>query len=132
VKTKGRKACFPGGYVFLRSSADVTEIIKVITPIASNTKEIYRLLNYGDNKADIAVWDYERQSIERLLDDDFCMTASIGFIEGDQVRVVSGSLVGMESQIKKINKHNRTAIIEVQFLGEIRKIVLMLEVLDKV
>jgi transcriptional antiterminator NusG len=60
------------------------------------------------------------------------MTASIGFIEGDQVRVVSGSLVGMESQIKKINKHNRTAIIEVQFLGEIRKIVLMLEVLDKV
>jgi transcription antitermination factor NusG len=62
VKTKGRKACFPGGYVFLRSSADVTEIIKVITPIASNTKEIYRLLNYGDNKADIAVWDYERQA----------------------------------------------------------------------
>jgi len=132
MKTKGRKVCFPGGYIFLRSDANAIEIIKDITLIAGNMSEFYRLLHYGDNKADIAMRDYERQSIERLLDEDFCMTSSIGFYEGDAVRVSSGVLVGMESQIKKINKHNRTAIIEVPFLGETRRITLMLELLEKV
>lgn len=132
MKTKGRKVCFPGGYVFLRSSSSAVDMMHIITPIINNMNEVYRLLHYGDNKMDIAMHDHERQSIERLLDDDFCIAASLGFYEGDQVRISSGALVGLESQIKKINKHNRTAIIEVPFLGETRMITLMLEVLEKV
>lgn len=88
-------------------------------------------MNYGDNKLDVAVREHEREFISKLLDDDFCMTASVGYTEGDRVRITSGALVGLESQIKKINKHGRTAIIEAPLLGETRKITLMLEVFKK-
>jgi len=131
VKSKVRKTCFPGGYVFLRSSENPEGIIKNVSPLVNGIKDAYYFLSYGDDRGDIAMRDYERGCIERLLNDEFCMEASIGFTEGEKVTIISGPLVGMESQVVKINRRKRTAVVEVPFVGNVRQITLMLEVLQK-
>jgi transcriptional antiterminator NusG len=55
----------------------------------------------------------------------------VGFCEGDKVRVTSGALVGLESLIKKVNRHKREAIVEMEMMGDVRRVKLMLEVVEK-
>jgi transcriptional antiterminator NusG len=74
----------------------------------------------------------ERSPWERLFDSEFCIRASVGFCEGDKVRVTSGALVGLESLIKKINRHKREAIVEMEMMGDVRRVKLMLEVVEKI
>jgi transcriptional antiterminator NusG len=66
-----------------------------------------------------------------MFDADFCIRGSVGFIEGDKVRVTSGALVGMECLIKKINRHKQIAIVELDMMGAVREVKLMLEVVEK-
>ena len=51
------------------------------------------------------------------MNTEYCMDASVGFMEGDFVKVISGALEGIESKIIKINKQKRTAIIEADMFG---------------
>ena len=129
VKTE-TKICFPG-YVFIASKADIYDFLRDVQPLINAIKEAYCFLHYGDDKWDIEMRDYEKSQIEPLLNDEFYMESSLGFMEGDRVNIVSGSLMGMESQIIKINKRKRTAVISVYMLGNARQITLMLEVLKK-
>jgi transcriptional antiterminator NusG len=94
-------------------------------------KCVYSLLHYGDNKKDVAVREEERSYWERLFDADFCVVGSVGFIEGDTIQITSGSLIGLEGQIKKINRHKREAIVEMEIVGARREVTLMLEIIEK-
>jgi transcriptional antiterminator NusG len=66
-----------------------------------------------------------------LFDEDFCIKGSGGFVVGDMVQVTSGALMGMESRIKKINRHNREAVVEMRIMGAVREVSLMLEIVEK-
>ncbi len=37
--------------------------------------------------------------------------------EGNQIRILSGPLVALEGQIRKVNLHKRIAVVEVEFMG---------------
>jgi transcriptional antiterminator NusG len=50
---------------------------------------------------------------------------------GDTIRITSGALMGFESRIKKINRHKREAVVELQIMGAKREVSLMLEILVK-
>jgi transcriptional antiterminator NusG len=130
VVSKEVKICFPG-YVFIRSLKSVDDAMQKLLPTIYGIHEAYHFLYYGDDKRDMALQESERSYIERLMNTEFCMESSIGFLEGDYVKVVSGALTGIESQIIKINKHKRTAVIETDMFGTKRQITLMLEVLEK-
>ena len=127
---KETKICFPG-YVFIKSHECVDEFIASMRPIIDNIKEAYYFLYYGENRRDISMRESERVQIEPLLNRDYYMESSCGFIEGDRVKVTSGALMGLDSRIVKINKRKRTAVIDVSMLGDTRRITLMLEVLRK-
>jgi transcription antitermination factor NusG len=68
---------------------------------------------------------------ERLFDNGFCITGSVGFIEGEVVRVTSGTLIWMESRIKRINLHSREAVVQMEVMVAVREAKLMLEIVEK-
>jgi transcriptional antiterminator NusG len=91
-------------------------------------QDIYSLLHYGSNEKDVVMRESERLYWERLFGQDFCIAGSVGFIEGDRIQVTSGALMGLEGQIKRINRHKREAVVEMEMMGAKRDVVLMLEV----
>jgi len=133
---KERKPLFPG-YIFLQTGIDAGSIAKnlktaLTDSIGKRHNDIYKVLHYGDDKQDVAVREKERIYWERLFNADFCVTGSVGFIEGDTVRIISGPLTGMESRIRKINRHKREAVVEMEVMGSVRKVKLMLEIVKRV
>jgi transcriptional antiterminator NusG len=130
---KERRPLFPG-YVFIQTEIEIDSIAKKLKQALADGiwhKDIYSILHYGDNKNDVAMREKERLYWERLFDLDFCITGSTGFIEGDMIRITSGALVGMESRIKRINRHKREAVVEMEVMGAVREVRLMLEIVEK-
>jgi transcriptional antiterminator NusG len=133
VVCRVRKPLFPG-YVFLLTEIVPDLIADRLEMALSNIREekhIYSILHYGNDKNDVAVREEERLHWERLFDENFCITGSVGFIVGDTIRVTSGALMGMESRIKRINRHKREAIVEMRIMGAVREVSLMLEIIEK-
>ncbi len=56
---------------------------------------------------------------------------SEGILEGDTVVVLRGPLMGHEAEIKRIDRHKRTAEIEISMLGRTKIIRLGLEIVAK-
>jgi transcriptional antiterminator NusG len=136
VVRKERKPLFPG-YVFIQTEIEANTIAEKLKSTLTDMtgkwhKDIYSILHYGDDKNDVAVRKTERTHWERLFDTEFCITGSVGFIEGDRIRITSGPLTGMESQIKRINRHKREAVVEMTVMGAAREVRLMLEVVERV
>ncbi|BCJ96192.1 transcription termination/antitermination protein NusG [Anaerocolumna cellulosilytica] len=125
-----KKSCFPG-YVFIQSKYEENEFIKLVFPIMQCIEDVYLFLHY-ENKYDIRLREEERVYLNKIMGSDYCIEHSVGYIEGDKIRVVSGVLMGMESKIKKINRHKREAIIEVFMMGDNRRLSVALEVLEKI
>jgi transcriptional antiterminator NusG len=127
-----RKPLFPG-YVFVQTEIRSDLIANRLEMPLKNIgeKDIYSLLHYGDDKKDVIVRDEVRKHWERLFDEDFCIKGSVGFVVGDIVQITSGALMGMESRIKKINRHNREAVVEMRIMGAVREVSLMLEIMEK-
>jgi len=94
-------------------------------------KNVYSILHYGDDGKDAAIREEEHLYWERLFDADFCVVGSVGFIEGDAIRITSGALVGLEGRIRRIKCHKREAIVEMEVMGARREVAVMLEVVEK-
>ena len=56
---------------------------------------------------------------------------SYGVIENDEVVVADGPLKGFEGRIVKIDRHKREVYLDIPFLGELRRIRLGLEIVEK-
>jgi len=131
VISKVRKPLFPG-YVFVQAEIESDAIVDELAVASKDIKDFYSILYYGNNKKDVLVREEERLYWERLFDVDFCVVGSIGVLEGETVQISSGALVGLEGQIKKINRHQRVAVVEMKMMGTTRQVMLMLEILEKV
>jgi transcriptional antiterminator NusG len=130
-KEKERRFMFPS-YLFAETSLQGEDFIPIAQEVTRQSPNIIRLLTY-DNKDRAALRDEERQAIQSLWkDDEKGITASEGIIEGDKVIITEGSLVGMETVIRKIDRHKRTAEVEVDFLGRKHRVSVGLEVAKKV
>jgi transcriptional antiterminator NusG len=127
------KECRPlfPGYIFIQTEIEPDLIANKLRMALVDIEELYSILHYGDDKNDVTLREWERLPWERMFDSDFCIRGSVGFIEGDEIRITSGALVGMESRIKKINRHRQIAIIELDMMGAAREVKLMLEVVEK-
>lgn len=124
------KPLFPG-YVFIESELSSVEIINNTRSIISASNDIFCFLKYEDT-GDIAMKEQEREMLLRLSNDECCIESSSGIIVGDHVIVKEGALKGMESIIRKIYRHKRRAIIELEFMGALRQISVALEIVEKI
>ena len=130
VSKKKEAVCFPG-YVFIKTNENVDMFLRNAKRSAETVSGAYYFLCYGNDKADISMRTDERWRIERLLNAEFRMEAS-KYEKGDKIRIVEGPLFGLESMIKRVDRHKRTAVIELPMMGSVREFTLMIEVIEKV
>ena len=131
VYTKILRKCFPG-YVFVQSVSPPREFVKNVFPVIYPIKEVYKILNYGGDRNDIALKDNERESLLRLFGEKFTIDCLVGVMEGDKVQIVSGAFLGIEGTVKKIIPRKREVIIEVPFMGDLKPVTLGLDIVEKI
>ena len=117
-------------YIFIETNMPEEEFREAFFSIGYNSADIIRLLTYG-KEGTIALRDAERIRLEYLFRGKRCLEHSIGYIEGDRVTITGGALVGMEGSIKKINRHHRSAQIEIDLFNETQTVDVALEIVSK-
>ena len=110
-----RRPLFPG-YVFLETNMPADEFIGQAGRYIYASSDIIRLLKYGESD-EIAMPENERKRFEFLLSGKRCIERSVGYIEGDVIHIEGGALVGLEALITKIDRHNRSATVELDMFG---------------
>jgi len=114
---------FPG-YVFVE-----TEKIEKFYMGLKQVPELTKILGTGEKWT--SVMDQDLMVLERLLDDERIVAMSTGYIEGDRVIVVEGPLEGLETVIRKINRHKKTALVEMNMFGRRQEVSVGLEIVAK-
>ena len=56
---------------------------------------------------------------------------SFGIIENDRVQILAGPLMGMEGNIRRIDRHKRTAYLEIEMFGRTVEMKVGLEIIRK-
>lgn len=114
---------FPG-YVFIQS-ADIQGFREVMKGVPEYTKLLC-------SEGDILPMSLEdRALLEQMLDERKIFKMSEGYIEGDKIRVTTGPLAGKEGWIRKIDRHKRRAILDVEMFGKIIRTEAGLEIVRK-
>ncbi len=118
--TEQWQTLFPS-YVFVSTN----NIERLCTKLYSPQLSIgYFLVGKDENGQVMAVTDDELAYIHQLSDNE----VSKAIKEGTQIQIISGSLKGMETQIKKVDPHKKRAWIDIPFLGETRRVEVALDI----
>lgn len=117
-------------YIFIETNMPEKEFREAFFSIGYNSADIIRLLTYGKSGI-IALRYEERIRLEYLFRSKRCLEHSVGYIEGDRVIITGGALIGIEGSIKKINRHHRSAQIEIILFNETQIIEVALEIVSK-
>ncbi len=123
------KPLFPG-YVFVESVMPGDEFLKNLNRRIHSSSDIVKVLKYSDTE--IEVRESEKQMLLNLCNNRHCIESSRGIIKGDSIYVTNGPLKGRESIIRKINRHKKQALIEMDFMGDKRIVNVALEIVEKV
>lgn len=115
---------FPG-YVFI-----VCDDPKAVAIALRSIPDFVRLLQTGEEF--VPLLQKEVDYLTGLADRNMKVELSIGFIEGDKICITQGPLQGLEGDIKKIDRHKRTAWVEVPFMGGVTQVRLPIEIVSKV
>ena len=120
---KEQALLFPG-YVFMVS--DMPEELRLAL---RRIPELTKLL--GDAAYPSALYHEEVEFLLRFGEREHIVAMSQGYMEGDEVVVVSGPMRGYEGQIKRINRHKRMAVLNVHFFGRDMDVKVGLEIIDR-
>lgn len=123
-----KRPLFPG-YVFIETDMPAEDFLNEFSRFFYQSADIIRVLK--NSSGEIALPEEERRRFEYLFRGKRCLDHSIGYIEGEQINVIAGPLAGREAIIKKINRHNRDAYIEVELFGEKITLKIALEIVSK-
>lgn len=119
---------FPN-YVFVSTELNQTEFNEKLRALRGRKQGIVKQLVH-DNEGTSALRDDEQAFLSSLMDEEYLVKHSVGIIEGDRVVIMEGPLIGLESKIVKINRHNRIAYLDQELLG--RPIKISLEIIKKI
>ncbi len=118
-----KKILFPG-YVFLVSD-NPGELFLRLKKVPGLTK----LLGTGDEIVPLSA--EEEELLKKLGGESQVVEGSIGILEQDKIIVTEGPLQGMEGYIRKIDRHKRTAWLEVELMGRKIETQVGLEIVEK-
>lgn len=119
-----QKILFPG-YIFMITE-DVEKLFFHLKTIEGMTKLI------GAGNDIIPLTEEEIIFLQRLGGDEQIVSMSEGIIEGTQVIITSGPLMGMEGLIQKIDRHKRKAWLDLELFGRMQQVEVGLEITKKV
>lgn len=124
---------FPG-YVFLITERpgllyEELKKIPILTRILGRSGEYFTPLA----EADVHMME-KLQNMQKRIENGGGMEADISTItieEGNQIRILSGPLINLEGQIRKVNLHKRIAEVEMEFMGNRTVVHLGIEIVKK-
>ncbi len=118
-----REILFPG-YLFI-DTVDVRTLVVELRKVPLLTRVL------GNNDIFIPLSEEEVSFIQMTGGPTHVIEKSIGFIENDMVEVFAGPLQGCEGMIKKIDRHKRTALLEVKMFARTVTVKVALEIVEK-
>lgn len=119
-----QKVLFPG-YIFMITE-DVEKLFFHLKTIEGMTKLI------GTGQDIIPLKEEEITFLKRFGGEEQIVYMSEGIIEGTQVIITSGPLMGMEGLIQKIDRHKRKAWLDLELFGRMQQVEVGLEITRKV
>ena len=123
VFEKRIRPLFPG-YIFV-STDNVRDFYDSLKKIDG----FKRILKSGEDFTPIS--SEEAGFIAGITDDDYNISLSAGFIIDSKIKITSGTLIGNEGIIKKIDRHKRIGLIELNFMGQPQLVKMPLEIISK-
>lgn len=115
-----KKVLFPG-YIFM-----VTEELDELRFRLKRVQGMTKILGTGDEI--VPLTEEEVLFMQKFGGEKQIVEISKGILEGNQVRILSGPLIGKETLIQKIDYHKRRAYLELEMFGRMQRICLGLEV----
>lgn len=115
---------FPG-YLFLQ-----TEYIEQLFHALKYVPKLTKILGTGEEF--VPLESSEEEVLKRLLNEEYVIEMSSGYIVGENVHIIDGPMNGLEGTIKKINRHKRIATLELEMFGRLTEVSLGLEIVSKV
>lgn len=115
-----KKVLFPG-YIFM-----VTEELDELRFRLKRVQGMTKILGTGDEI--VPLTEEEVLFMQKFGGEKQIVEISKGILEGNQVRILSGPLIGKEALIQKIDYHKRRAYLELEMFGHMQRICLGLEV----
>ena len=112
------------GYLYAETS-DIRSLEKHVSELPLFAK----VLRMNGNI--IALSEAELEWLDRLTGPNRVVGFSVGYMEGDRVVIEDGPLAGLESKIKKINRHKRLAYVDIQLLGRSKTVAVGLEIVRR-
>lgn len=119
-----QKVLFPG-YIFMITE-DVEKLFFHLKTIEGMTKLI------GTGQDIIPLKEEEITFLKRFGGEEQIVSMSEGIIEGTQVIITSGPLMGMEGLIQKIDRHKRKAWLDLELFGRMQQVEVGLEITRKI
>ena len=119
---------FPG-YLFIETENQEDLYLRIRSAMGKSIFQYCMLLRDDDYILPLSV--EEEQRINLLGGDEHLIRNSVGFIEGEQLIVTEGPLKDMTGYVKKIDRHKKTALLQIPFIGEMREIFVGLEVTNR-
>lgn len=114
---------FPG-YVFMISDRKDDLLVK--------SKKIPGLIKIlGDGNEVIPLNDREIDFLVQFGEENHIIKFSKGYLENEIIRITEGPMKNFTGRIKKIDRHKRTAVIEMDFFGRLTNIHVGIEIIDK-
>ena len=114
---------FPG-YVFLIAE-NPEKLVKELRKVIGLTK----LIGTGDEIVPLV--QEEIDLLMKIGTDKQLVEMSSGIIENDRVQILSGPLMGMEGNIRRIDRHKRIAYMEIEMFGRTVEMKVGLEIIKK-
>nr|MCR5625447.1 antiterminator LoaP [Lachnospiraceae bacterium] len=123
---KVKKKLFPG-YLFIdMDEENVTGMCDALKTLVKKT----RFLKNTDTI--LPIYEDEQNYLMAIMNEDYCVSVSKGYIIGDKVCIISGGLKNFNGKIKKIDRHKRSAELDVFLYGHITRISVSLEIIQKI
>lgn len=107
------KAMFPG-YVFVLSKKEPMEFHRTLTKLRVRHQKMMKELTYEDATS---LKPQEVMYFERLLDSSGVMRMSTGKIVDRKLKILDGPLQYFEDNIVKLDKHERMAYLDLEFMN---------------
>lgn len=115
---------FPG-YLFIETR-DIEKVHQELRKLP-----YFKRLLGKDGEKTQSILSAEKERLCRLMNVDNVIEASFGYKDGEIVEITKGALVGREREIKRIDRHKRTATVELELLGRSMKMKFGLELGNK-
>lgn len=115
---------FPG-YLFF-----ISDHPRKLQKLLKQLPEFTRTL--GDDDGAIPLYREEVEFLQKYINKEKILQMSEGYLRGTELVVTSGPLKDYQGKVVKIDRHKRTAVLEMEFLGRKTQVTVGMEVVRKI